>query len=112
MSNRRIQPARSGEAFGFAILDQAVELLANDRLGELGHDFPGDLLDHLARRLRQRLAEVRLTAVTTRAVRVEIERFSAVRWLLMLLLMLLLLLLRRLTRQPERITARHTRQRA
>jgi hypothetical protein len=31
-----------------ALLHQPLELFADDRLGELGHDFPGDFLDHLA----------------------------------------------------------------
>ena len=54
---------RLREALGFALLDEAIELLANDRLGELGHDLPGDLLDDLLRGGREGGTKLRLSTV-------------------------------------------------
>src|SRR5690606_32453139 len=54
----------TGSMLGLTILDQPLELLADDRLGELGDHFPGDLLDDLPGGLAQGLAQGGLAPVT------------------------------------------------
>src|SRR3982751_2228765 len=45
------------------LLHETIELLADDRLRELRHDFPRDLLDDFARRLRKRFAQERFASI-------------------------------------------------
>src|SRR4051812_34621976 len=57
------QGRRAFEQLLSPLLHETIELLADDRLRELRHDFPRDLLDDFARRLRKRFAQERFASV-------------------------------------------------